>query len=356
MVYRPIFIFAGILLSLCATQLHAQPEGPQVIVQSVTSETLRNRIEALGTLRANESIRVTSNITKTVTSINFEDGQRVERGHVLVEMTSAEEIALLNEARFTTDEAKKQLDRVESLVQRGAASQALLDQWVREYEAARARYAAIESRLQDLRLTAPFSGIVGLRNVSVGALVTPGDLITTLNDDSRMKLDFTVPAVHMRSLKTGLAIVARSRALGDQTFEGEVYSIDNQVDPVTRAITVRAIIPNDGQLKQGLLMSVELYAEERQAMVVSESALVPRGSNNYVFVVSESDGKFVAEQRLIELGQRFVGKAEVLSGISVGDRIITHGLQRVRDGQAVRVIAEETGQESLRDLLDITQR
>jgi membrane fusion protein, multidrug efflux system len=366
MLYRPGFLAhsfpkAIALLFLCAltwaSSAHAQAEDPKVIVQSAVSETVSNRIEALGTLRANESIRLTSNVTKTVTKINFNDGQRVERGQVLVEMTSAEEIALLNEARFTMEEARKQLDRVRSLAQRGAASQAILDQQTREYEAAKARYAAVESRLEDLRLTAPFSGVVGLRNVSVGALVSPGDLITTLIDDDTMKLDFTVPAIHMRSVRRGLPIVARTRALGDMAFEGEVYSIDNQIDPVTRSLTVRALLANEERLLiPGLLMSVELHAQERQAIVISEAALLPRGNSNFVFVIEQQDNKAVAVQRLVETGQRFRGKVEILKGIEEGERIVTHGLQRIRDGQAVQVIAEETGRESLRELLDVTRR
>src|SRR5690606_6883366 len=213
------------------------------------------------------SISLTSNVTKKITKINFEDGQRVNQGQVLVEMTSREESALLEEARFNTDEAKKQLDRVRALVKRGAASVSLLDQRVREYEAARARYNATESRLKDLVLLAPFDGVVGLRNTSVGALVSPGDQITTLNDDSKMKLDFTVPAVYLRSLSTGLPIDAKSRDLGDKIFQGSIFSIDNQIDEVTRAIKVRAILENKShELKQGMLMQVDLKAAPRDAI------------------------------------------------------------------------------------------
>lgn len=355
-----------ILLSLTAwTQAQAQgtdasggeeAAGPEVIVQSAARETIRNRIEALGTLRANESIRLTSNTTKTVTRLNFEDGQRVEQGQVLVEMTSAEELALLDEARTNADNAERQLNRVRSLVDQGAASQSLLDDRRREYESARARFQAVQSRLDDLRIKAPFDGVVGLRNISVGALVTPGDLITTLNDDSIMKLDFTLPAVHMRSVEKGLDITARSRALGDRIFEGEVYSIDNQVDPVTRSITVRALLPNDeGLLKQGLLMQVELFAREREAIVISEAALMTDADEHYVFVVAregdEEQGDYRVQQRTVTLGQRYPGSVEILEGLEAGEKVVTHGLQKVRAGQPVRIMAEESGGEALEDLL-----
>lgn len=335
--------FGGLCLALfcVAAQVHAQAPGKavDVIVQTASIKNMTTKIEALGNLRANEAITLTPNVTNTVTRINFEDGQRVRKGYVLVEMTSREESALLEEARFNTDEAKKQLDRVEALTKRGAASQSLLDQRIREYEAARARYNATESRLKDLILVAPFDGVVGLRNTSVGALVSPGDQITTLVDDDKMKLDFTVPAIYMRSLATGLPIVAKSRDLGDKLFHGTIFSIDNQIDEVTRAIKVRALLDNkDHELKQGMLMQVELSAAPRDAVVVSESALVPLGSNNFVFVLKEDS---TVERRQIQIGERLPGAVEVLTGITAGEKLVTHGLQKIRAGQPVNVLSEE---------------
>ena len=328
---------------VCVASAYAQPPADKpvdVIVQAASIKSLTTTIEALGTLRANEAITLTPNDTKKVTRINFEDGQRVEKGQVLVEMTSREESALLEEARFNADEAKKQLDRVQELAKRGAASQSLLDQRVREYESARARYNATESRLKDLVLLAPFSGVVGLREVSVGALVSPGDRITTLNDDAKMKLDFTVPGVYLRSLSVGLPIVAKSRDLGNKVFEGEVFSIDNQIDEVTRSIKVRALLDNKNhELKQGMLMLVDLKAASRDALIISESALVPLGSNNFVFVLNEAGG--IVERRKIAIGERLAGAVEVLSGLNAGDKVVTHGLQKVRPGQKVKVLAEE---------------
>lgn len=313
-----------------------------VIVQSVSRKDLATKIEALGSLHANESILLTPNVTKKITRINFEDGERVKKGQVLVEMTSREESALLREALFNKEEAKKQLDRVEELAKRNVASQSLLDQQQREYKAARARFDATESRLKDLVLLAPFSGVVGLRTVSVGALVSPGDPITTLNDDNKMKLDFTVPAVYLRSLSTGLPVVAISRDLGGKKFEGKVISIDNKIDEVTRAIKVRAILDNKNhELKQGMLMLVDLNAGERNALVIAESALVPLGSRNFVFVVIGKNKELVVERRLIEIGERFPGSVEILSGVTEGEKLVTHGLQKIRDGQVVKVLSEE---------------
>ncbi len=335
---------------------HSQSGDPGVIVQTVAQESIRNRIEALGTLRGNESIRLTSNMTKTVTRLNFEDGERVEKGRVLVEMTSAEEIALLEEARTNAEDAERQWRRLRALVTQGAASQSMLDEREREYHSAQARYNALEARLEDLRLRAPFDGVVGLRNISVGALVTPGDLITTLVDDQQMKLDFTLPAVHLQAVEPGLEIRARSRALGNELFEGKVSSIDNQIDPVTRSFTVRAILPNDeGQLKPGLLMTVELYTRERDAVMVSEAALMSEGDGHYVFVINNPGSEPVAEQRTVKIGQRFVGRVEILEGLSPGEQVVTHGLQKIQTGQPVVITAEDGGSDPLPELLNQTR-
>lgn len=331
------FLLAGV-----ATAQQTRPALPQVIVQSASLASLTTTVEALGNLRANESITLTSNETKKITRINFDDGQRVTQGQVLVEMTSREESALLEEARFNRDEARKQLDRVRELVRRGAASQAELDLRTREYEAAGARYNATESRLKDLVLIAPFSGVVGLRQMSVGALVSPGQPITTLNDDSKMKLDFTVPAVYLRHLKVGVPVVAKSRDLGDKTFQGHLVSIDNQIDEVTRSIKVRALLDNpQHELTQGMLMLVEVKAASREALVISEAALVPLAGDHFVFVVQEEAGALAVERRQITIGERFPGAVEVLEGLSAGEKVVTHGLQKIRAGQKVQIRAEE---------------
>lgn len=332
------------------------PASGQDAVPVVVNETKRDvfvdRVEALGTLRANETLELTATVTEIVTFIDFKDGQRVETGDILVEMTSKEEHALIEEEKSTIAEAKKQYDRVKRLADKGAISQSLYDQRRREYEAARARLIALESKLHDRLIVAPFSGIVGLRNISVGALVEPGDIVTTLDDDSVMKLDFTVPAIYLATLKTGLPIVATSPAFPDRQFKGKVASINSRIDPSTRSIVVRAIIPNKKRLlKPGLLMSIELLKNPRQILVIPEEALIPLGREQYVFVVDRSADPAVAERRKVTIGARRIGEVEILSGLDSGEYVITHGSLRVQSGQPVKIIAVDSGDESLTNLL-----
>ncbi|KPJ90670.1 MAG: RND transporter [Gammaproteobacteria bacterium SG8_11] len=324
-----------------------------VIVSEVKVDQFVDRVEALGTLKANESVAVTANVTETVSAIHFDDGQRVEAGQVLVELTSAEERALLKEARVREAEATRQYERIKSLVAQRSASQSLLDERTRDLDAARAIRVAIESRLTDRLIKAPFAGVLGLRNISRGSLVEPGDVITTLDDDSVMKLDFTVPSVFLPTLKIGIGIEAKANAYGDRSFEGEIHSIDSRVDPITRSIQVRAYIPNpDRTLKPGVLMQVELLKNPREAIVVPESALLQRGRDHFVMMVNSDN---IAEKRQVKIGGRRPGEVEIVAGLAQGDRVITHGNDKVRPGQPVTIQAVDDGSKTLQQMLGAAQ-
>jgi membrane fusion protein (multidrug efflux system) len=329
----------------------APPPTP-VIVAAARTQPLVDRVEALGTLRANESVNLTASVTETVTAIHFDDGDTVPAGKILVEMTSAEEHALLEEANALVGEARSQLQRVQSLATQGTASRSLLDERRREWETARARLTAIESRLADRLVRAPFAGVLGLRNISVGALVEPGDLITTLDDIEPMKLEFPVPSTYLGTLRTGLAITARAPAYGEREFSGKVTSIDSRVDPVTRSILVRAVLPNpDRALKPGLLMQVELLKNPRDALVIPETALVPLGQVQYVLVVDETRDNLV-ERRQVQTGARRPGEVEIVTGLQAGEKVITHGTLRVQAGQHVRIQAVDDGTRDLQAMLN----
>ena len=349
---KMLILLVVVWLSSGLTSASGQDAAP-VVVMETKRDVFVDRVEALGTLRANETLELTATVSEIVTFIDFDDGQRVKAGDILVEMTSREEHALIEEEKSTIAEAKKQYDRVKRLAEQGAISQSLYDQRRREYEAARARLRALESKLQDRLIVAPFSGIVGLRNISVGALVEPGDIVTTLDDDSVMKLDFTVPAIYLATLKKGLPIVATSPAFADRQFKGKVASINSRIDPSTRSIVVRAIIPNKGRLlKPGLLMRIELLKNPREILVIPEEALIPLGREQYVFVADRSADPTVAERRKVTTGSRRLGEIEILSGLDSGEFVITHGALRVQSGQAVKIIAVDSGDESLTSLLN----
>jgi len=331
----------------------ARAAGPGVIVAEAELEPWADRTEALGTLRANESVVITANVTETISAIHFDDGQRVEQGDILVEMTSAEESALLSEVQARVEEAVRQFERVRSLAASGSASASLLDERRRDWDTARASLVAVESRLDDRLVKAPFAGVIGLRNISLGALVEPGDVITTLDDDRVMKLDFAVPSVFLPTLAPGLGIEARSPALGEQAFEGEISAIDTRVDPVTRSVQVRALIPNPNRLlRPGLLMRVELLRNPREALTVPEAALLHRGEEHAVLAVTDNDdGTATAQRRAVEIGARRPGFVEVVDGLVAGERVVTHGADKATPGEPVQVLAVDDGTRSLAEML-----
>ena len=340
-------------LILCSGLAMGQtPPVTPVFVTEARLTTIEDRIEALGTLRANESVELSTAVTETVTALHFDDGDRVESGQVLVEMTSAEEHAQLDEARASVAEARRQYQRIKSLMENQTASESLLDQRKREWETGKAQLAAIESRLADRLVRAPFSGVVGLRNVSVGALVEPGDIITTLDDVDIMKLDFTVPAVYLDTLVPGLPVRATTPARDGHAFEGSVKSIDSRVDPVTRTVIVRALLPNpDRALRPGMLLQVELLNRQREAIVIPEECLMPQGDRQFVFVVDETADNTV-EQRAVRIGTRLPGRVEITGGLAVGERVITDGTLKVRAGSKVDIRAMDDGSTPIHELLE----
>jgi membrane fusion protein (multidrug efflux system) len=334
--FAPILLVLGLLPGMALAAA-----APEVIVAPVVSAPFEDRIEALGTLRANESIKLTAKVTEKVSALHFDDGDRVAAGQLLVELTSSEEQAQLTEAQSTVSEAERQYRRVQSLATQGTAAKSLLDERLREWETARARLVAIESRLAERLIKAPFAGVLGLRNISTGALVEPGDLITTLDDDSVMKLDLSVPSVYLQSLVQGMPVVATSRAFAGRSFEGKVRSVDSRVDPVTRSVQVRVLLPNEERLlRPGMLMQVVLSKDSRQTLLIPEAALMPQGREQFVLVAAPAGEGHKVERRKVEIGARRPGEVEILSGLAEAEMVITHGTLRVRPGQAVAVRLE----------------
>ena len=312
------------------------PPAPAVLVVPVREVEFSSTVEALGTAKANEAVDITAKVSNRITAIHFREGQSVRQGDVLVELDTDEARADVAIAEATLAESRSIVNRSRELATTKALSEQQMEQLETTLRSNEARLAAARARLNELVIRAPFSGRVGLRNASVGSLVGPTTVITTLDDISVMKLDFSVPETVLSTLSAGQEISAVSAAYARQTFNGRVLSVDSRIDPVSRSVIVRAQIPNrDGKLKPGMFMTVRLSQDSSKAMVLPEQALVPERDQQFVFAVR--DGK--ATKTLITVGRRRPGEIEVLDGLSVGDLVITEGTQKVRDGLAVHVAA-----------------
>ena len=350
---RPL-LAACLAVLLFTTPALAEEEAQSVIVAPATNSRFVDRVEALGTTVANESVTVTANVSDKITEIHFEDGQEVEKGDLLAALQRDEQRAALAAAEAVLTERQTAYQRARKLESRQYTTTAQLEERLAALREAEANRDAAAARLADREIRAPFGGIVGLRNISVGTLVTPGSVITTLDDLDPIKLDFMVPAAYLSTIRPGLDIVAATSALPDLEFRGKIRSVSSTVDRVTRSLTARALIDNpDHTLKPGLLMVVELLRNPRQALVIPEEALVPAGMQNFVFVI-KGDEKPTASRREVRIGARRPGEVEILEGLTEGERVVTHGTMQLREGQPVRVVGEQGAGRTLGKLIDET--
>lgn len=326
---------AIVLLAACAKpQQGERKDAPATVTTAwIAAQPWRDSLEALGTAQANESVAITAKASDVVTRLAFDSGERVRAGQLLVDMNSSAQRADVDAAQAALRDAEQQLRRGSELARQQLIAQGQLDTLRANRDAAAAALAARRAAVADRTLVAPFAGVLGLRRVSVGALVGPGTTITTLDDDSRIKLDFTVPESALSSLARGQAIAARSDAWPGVAFEGAIADIDSRVDPDTRAVAVRALLPNpDGRLRAGMLLRVAVRLPERQALVLPEIAVQQEGSQASVFRVGAGDAVALVP---VTLGSRHDGKVEIASGLKPGDRIVVEGIVKLHDGSKV---------------------
>lgn len=319
-----------------ATAGGAAPESVAVVTAPVVQKPIAIRIEALGTAHANEAVEVTSKAGNKVLAVRFDEGQWVRRGHVLVELDGAQDRADLAAAEAARAESRSAYARSRDLYAQQALSQSQLEQIEATLKGNEARVASAAARVADTVIRAPFDGRVGLRRVSVGALVSPGTMITTLDDTRTMKLDFDISEIFIAILKPGLTVTATSIAYPGVSFDGMVESVDSRVDPVARSIKVRARIPNpEGRLRPGMFLTIEVSRDPIPGLVVPEEALVPERGKVYVFVVT--DGK--VSRREVAIGRRSPGEVEITGGAAAGERVVIEGTQKIREGSVVHELA-----------------
>lgn len=337
----PTLLLALLGLAGCGGDGQNQPGAsgaPPVTITAHTVATAQwvDTVEALGTAQAKESVTLTAKVTEVVRKVRFADGDRVEEGDVLVELTGQAEVANLREAQAAANEAQQQLSRLEPLVAQGTIPRAQIDTQRAARDSARARADSIRARLAERVISAPFAGVLGFRQVSDGALVTPGTVIATLDDTSIIKLDFSVPEVLLATLAVGQSIAAGSVAYPDREFAGIVSSIGSRVDPITRAVAVRAELPNpDGLIKPGMLMTVELMTQPRQTLAIPELALIQVGSRQSVFRIKDDNS---VEQISVRSGARRRGEVEIVEGLNPGERIVLEGTGKLRPGAVIAVV------------------
>jgi len=320
----------------------ATPPKPRPPVEVVTwiaeSVELENQVESVGTLVGNESVTITAKVTDQVTAIHFDDGQHVKAGDVLIELTNAEQRASLREAEANLLEAQLQLARLKRLGN-GIVTAPVRDEASAKVKASQAKLEVISVRIRDRLILAPFDGLLGFRQVSEGALVTPGTVITELDDISQLKLDFSIPEVYLGNIAIGSNVKSTSPAWRGEIFSGELISIGSRIDIATRTFMGRALIDNaSSRLRPGMLMNVTLSMAKHTAMVAPEQAIVQTGKRSIIYVTEMVDEQLKVKAVPVTMGRRVPGGVEILSGLDVGQEVVVTGQLNIRPGTSVRVV------------------
>jgi membrane fusion protein (multidrug efflux system) len=309
-----------------------------VTAATVGPRSFTNRIEVLGVAKGRESLTLTSSTTELITRVLFRDGQWVKKGQPLVELQAHEEDAGILQARAAVAQAKAEYDRWKTLADKGIASKARLDEAVLALRTAQANLQAAGARRGDRTIRAPFSGVIGLTDVTAGTLINPGTRIATLDDTSVIRVDFPIPERYLPLLSRGQPIQARADAIPGRLFVGRIALLDTRVDERTRAITARAEFPNPGlAIKPGMMMRVAVEQGGRMAPAAPESAVQFEADTAFAYRLVNQGGKLVAQRTTVRRGASEGGYVEILEGLSIGDHIVSDGLNRVQPNAPVCV-------------------
>ncbi len=356
MMSRRGWILAGALLLIGAlavirvTVLSSGPTGPAtrspgrggggepipVSTWVVQSKPVTDRVDAIGTIQANEEVQIRSEVPGRIERVEFREGSRVARGDLLLKVNDAELQAQLARARARQAIAESEAERQRQLFERGLTSDREHSVAVNEADVARAEVDLIRAQLRKTEIRAPFAGVIGLRSVSEGSYLTPATLVASIQDDTPVKIDFTVPERYAGRIAVGDRITF-SVAGHTQEFTGTIYARESAIDPVTRTLRLRATSPNtDGALIPGAFANVGVVFDERDAVQVPAFAVVPELGGHRVFVVH--DGKAVG--RSVDIGTRTDDRVEIVSGLAAGDTVITSAIPQLRDGLPVLISSD----------------
>ena len=288
--------------------------GPvPVEVVTLAPQRVAEELQAVGTMRSNQSVQLRPEVTGRVAVIGFRDGALVKQGQLLVGLDASLNEAEVAQARAELDLARANLKRTADLASKNFVSSSAQDTAQSNVTVLEARLQLAEARLAKMRIAAPFDGVVGIRTVSVGDVVRDGTDLVNIEDIRRLKVDFRLPERSFTKLKPGLAVEVTTDALAGSTFRGQIEAINPRLDAAGRSLEVRAELPNaDGRLRPGMF-----------------------GDS---FLVYRVDGE-VARRVPVRLGVRRDGLVELLGEVKAGDRIVTAGVRVQRDGQPVRVVS-----------------
>ena len=318
----------------------AKGGGPQAITVEATTvavSAMPQTITAVGSLRSDESVTLRPEVSGRISEIRFREGQPVTKGSILVKLDDSVTSADTEQARANLWLAKAKSDRAAELQQKGFVSAQAKDDAEGGARVAQATVQSAEARLAKMQIKAPFSGLIGLRQVSIGDYVKEGQDMVNLESIDPLKADFRVPEVFLGQVQVGQALQVSLDAVPGKVYEGKILAINPLVDQGGRSVVIRAVLRNQtGNLRPGMFARIRLLTDTKtDSLVVPEQALVPQGDDQFVFKVVDNR----AQRARVEIGQRRDGKVEIVKGLSAGDMVVTAGQPKIRDGSSVKLAA-----------------
>jgi membrane fusion protein (multidrug efflux system) len=313
------------------------PGGPTPVeVVLLKPVVVKEDLQAVGSLRSNESAILRPEVSGRIAAINFKDGQMVRKGQVLVALDASLNEAEVAQARAEYDLAISNLRRSEDLARRSFISSSAQETAASNAQVAEARLKLAQARLSKMRIVAPFDGQVGIRNVSPGDYVKDGTDLVNIEDTRVLKVDFRLPERNFKQIAVGQSVEVVADALPGERWLGRIEAINPKVDANGRSLEIRAQLDNTaGRLKPGMFVRVRVIVGERaNALMIPEEAIVPQGEEFYVFKVVDNAARRVP----VKIGVRRDAMVEVLQGLAAGDQVVTAGMRLSRDGQPVRVL------------------
>ncbi len=335
-----LMVFCG-----CGSQKSGAGKAKGGFATNVVAETLKpqkieEKISLVGNLQADESIEIKNQIAGVIAEIGFTEGDVAKQGQTLFVIDADKLKASLAQAEANLGLAETTYARLSTLIKANAVSQQEFDQATSDLEARKAQVDLMKAQLDETRITASFEGVTGERKVSVGQFVNQGAFLTTLIKQDPIKAEFNIPERYLGRVKEAYGIEVRVAAYPDEVFKGEVYFVDPQVDELSRTALVKARISNsDGKLVRGMFANLDLITSVRQrALAVSESALIMKSEEVFVFVV---DAENKAQMKKVKVGFRMAGKAEIVEGLSEGEHVVVEGHQKIGPGSLVNMKTSE---------------
>ncbi len=330
---RNFFIFFSTAIFLFCNNLHAQVKPENIKVNFVTPKKLKvdNSLELPATINSNEEVNITSTVSEKITEILFKEGVLVKKNQVLVVLNNSEEKAILKQFKAELREAELNYERALSLSKNGNISQSILDSRFTEKNRLTGKVEEIKAKIEDMIIRAPFDGIIGIRNFSIGAFVRPGDIITTLYDLSTIKIEAYAPESYSQQIKIGDSVNIKINSVR-KDIKGKISVIDPYIDKKTRTFKIISETKNNTNIKPGMMAKILISLENKDSTFIPESAIIPIDDETFVYLINNQN---TIERVKVSIGSRSNGNVEILQGIKADDKIVYEGVNKIKQGTKV---------------------